>query len=160
MQKGWLAKSLEERYDVIRRSAQSRSVLSVGISTFQLISLKETDTKKNLKYKCQVHLSHFFFNYVVVPMRKKSITDGWQRSCGVEVLSCDCSGLTTLQKDFCCNTKKSRNFRAHLTLLLCFKSVLTMKSSREKSSNCQLALLDECNNHIGPSLLESFCMLC
>ncbi|VBB27199.1 unnamed protein product [Acanthocheilonema viteae] len=54
IQKGWLAKSLEERYDVIRKSAQSRSVLSVGIATFQLISRKKTDAKKKLKYKCQV----------------------------------------------------------------------------------------------------------
>ncbi|CAG9531799.1 unnamed protein product [Cercopithifilaria johnstoni] len=54
MQKGWLAKSLEERYDVIRQSAQSRSVLSVGIATFQLVDRKETDAKKKLKYKCQV----------------------------------------------------------------------------------------------------------
>ncbi|EJW86356.1 CAF1 family ribonuclease [Wuchereria bancrofti] len=54
IQKGWLAKSLEERYDVIRKSAQSRSVLSVGIATFQLVSRKETDAKKKLKYRCQV----------------------------------------------------------------------------------------------------------
>ncbi|OZC07279.1 hypothetical protein X798_05699 [Onchocerca flexuosa] len=54
MQKGWLAKSLEERYNVIRQSAQTRSVLSVGIATFQLVRRKETNTKKKLKYKCQV----------------------------------------------------------------------------------------------------------
>ncbi|VIO94710.1 Uncharacterized protein BM_BM6892 [Brugia malayi] len=54
IQKGWLAKSFEERYNVIRQSAQSRSVLSVGIATFQLVSRKETDAKKKLKYKCQV----------------------------------------------------------------------------------------------------------
>ncbi|EFO22525.1 hypothetical protein LOAG_05962 [Loa loa] len=53
-QKGWLANSLQERYDVIRQSAQTRSVLSVGITTFQLVSRKETDAKKKLKYKCQV----------------------------------------------------------------------------------------------------------
>uniref|UniRef100_A0A0R3RI86 C3H1-type domain-containing protein n=1 Tax=Elaeophora elaphi TaxID=1147741 RepID=A0A0R3RI86_9BILA len=60
MQKGWLAKSLEERYDVIRQSAQTRSVLSVGIATFQLVSRKETDVKKKLKYKCQVRTSAVF----------------------------------------------------------------------------------------------------
>ncbi|VDM99200.1 unnamed protein product, partial [Onchocerca ochengi] len=54
MQKGWLSKSLEERYNVIRQSAQTRSVLSVGIATFQLVRRKETNTKKKLKYKCQV----------------------------------------------------------------------------------------------------------
>ncbi|VDK81797.1 unnamed protein product [Litomosoides sigmodontis] len=54
VQRGWLAKSLEERYNVIRQSAQTRSVLSVGISTFQLVSRKETNAKKKLKYKCQV----------------------------------------------------------------------------------------------------------
>ncbi|KAM3718640.1 Target of EGR1 protein [Dirofilaria immitis] len=54
IQKGWLAKSLEERYNIIRQSAQTRSVLSVGIATFQLIKRKETNVKKKLKYKCQV----------------------------------------------------------------------------------------------------------
>uniref|UniRef100_A0A915PLE6 C3H1-type domain-containing protein n=1 Tax=Setaria digitata TaxID=48799 RepID=A0A915PLE6_9BILA len=54
IQKGWLSKSLEERYSVIRQGAQTRSIISVGIATFQLISRKETNAKKRLKYRCQV----------------------------------------------------------------------------------------------------------
>ncbi|VDN04596.1 unnamed protein product [Thelazia callipaeda] len=52
--KGWHIKSLEEQYGVIRKSAQSHSVLSFGISTFRLIKRKETKAKKNIVFKCQV----------------------------------------------------------------------------------------------------------
>ncbi|KHN74739.1 Target of EGR1 protein 1 [Toxocara canis] len=54
IQKGWSAQSVEDRYRVICDSAKSRAVLSVGVSTFQLLKRKETDKKKRIKYKCQV----------------------------------------------------------------------------------------------------------
>uniref|UniRef100_A0A915C9P9 C3H1-type domain-containing protein n=1 Tax=Parascaris univalens TaxID=6257 RepID=A0A915C9P9_PARUN len=54
IRKGWSSQSLEDRYEVIRASAQTRAILSIGISVFRLLKRKETDHKKRIKYQCQV----------------------------------------------------------------------------------------------------------
>uniref|UniRef100_A0A9J2PAX4 C3H1-type domain-containing protein n=1 Tax=Ascaris lumbricoides TaxID=6252 RepID=A0A9J2PAX4_ASCLU len=54
IRKGWSSQSLEDRYQVIRESARSRAILSIGISIFRLLKRKETDQKKRVKYQCQV----------------------------------------------------------------------------------------------------------
>lgn len=54
VKKGWSAKDVQLRYETIRESARTRSILSLGISTFRLLKRKETDQKKRIKYSCQV----------------------------------------------------------------------------------------------------------